>query len=187
MSKLTQKDLLWFRLANSNPTRDFYAFKDRFLKRYATPDGYDLQKVDQFCWGCDGSGMFAPRRPCWRCDGSGIHKTNEHWLQRYDLAGAIYHKPVTHAEVYHAHDFKYPEPKREFEGRIRHDEVDSKVARRAFLRLLVRHEPETFYRHVCDAIKARAYWFRVKLVWRLVRIRNKMDLFKAIPEDEVPF
>lgn len=187
MSELTHKDLLWFRLANSNPPHGFYDFKDRFLKRFGTPDGFDLQHVNKMCWSCDGSGEYLKGVACNKCGGDGVYRTNEHWLARFQLGGAIYHKPMDHADVWHMHDYKWPETKNFIDGKIQHESVDSKVARRAFFRLLIRHEPCVFYRRVCDAIKDRAYWFRVKLVWRLVRIRNRMDLFKAVPEDEIPF
>lgn len=188
MSELTHKDLLWFRLANSNPPHGFYDFKDRFLKRFGTPDGWDKQEIERVCHTCDGSGEYLKGVDCNRCSGSGIYDTVEHWLRRYDLHGKTYHKPESNATVWHENNFRYPEFKNLIEGRIKHDSVDSKTARRAFFRLLLRHEPHVFYRRVCDAIKDRAYWFRVKLVWRLVRLRNKMDLFRAIPEeDEIPW
>lgn len=187
MNELTAKDLHWFCLANAHGGQDFYAFKDRFLKRFGTPDGYDLQKVEKMCFRCDGSGIYSRDELCRSCDGTGIHHTNEHWLRRYNLEGRIYHKPIDNGEVWHEHGFKYPEPRDIIEGLIRHDSVDSKVARRAFYRLLIRHEPITFYNIITDRILTGFNGYRTKLVWKLIRLRNRLDLFKAIPEDDVPF
>lgn len=188
MSELTHKYLNWFRLANSNPPTGFYPFKARFLSRYAVPDGFDLQHVEQFCYTCDGSGQYAKGEACRACDATGIHHVNDHWLQRWNLAGTIYHKPMDHADVYHLHVYKYPEPRSEISGRIQHLNVDLKVSKRAFYRLLLRHEPVTFYNLVTRQIKDRCYWARLKLTWKLIRLRNRLDLFKAIPEDDkLPF
>lgn len=189
MSDLTTKDLAWFRLANSNPHRDFYPFKDRFLRRFGTPDGWDKQEIERVCYSCYGSGEYLVGVDCNRCGGSGIYDTREHWLRRFYLGGQIYHKPEDNATVWHENDYRYPEFKNLIEGRVQHAPVDSKVARRAFFRLLIRHEPCVFYNLVCNDLKAGFSAMRAKLVWRLVRLRNKMDLFPAVndPNSDVPF
>lgn len=84
MSELTERDLNWFRLANSAAPDGFYDFKRRFLARFATRDGWDLQTIEKECWTCDGSGKYAKDVQCRSCDGSGIHHTAEHWLQRHE-------------------------------------------------------------------------------------------------------
>jgi hypothetical protein len=187
VSELTHKDLLWFRLANANPDRDFYPFKDRFLKRFATPDGFDLQVIERECWTCVGSGTGPDGGPCRKCGGDGVYATNKHWLKRFDLCGSIYHKPMWECDARADNGGKNPEPKNHIEGRIKHGDVDSKVARRAFYRLLLRHEPVTFYNIVTDRMLAKMSNVRANLVWKLIRLRNKLDLFKAVPEDDVPF
>lgn len=188
VSTLNSKDLHWFRLANSNPPSGFYAFKERFLKRFATFDGFDLQKIERECHSCGATGFYEKGRICHRCDGSGVYDIVEHWLARYQFGDAIYHKPMDHADVYHLKGaWKYPEPKAIIEGRIKHSDVAIKVSSRAFDRLLLRHEPLTFYNLVMDRLKYRVYQKpRSKLVFCLIRLRNKMDLFKAV-EDEIPF
>ena len=187
MNELSSKDLAWFRLANSNPPTGFYDFKGRFLKRFAIQDGWDKQEIERACHACEGSGQYLKDVECNWCNGSGIYDTREHWLRRYDLAGQIYHKPEDNGTVWHENGYRWPDVKNLIEGRIQHAAVDSRKARRAFYRLLLRHEPWTFHRRVCEAIKDRAYWFRTKLVWKLIRLRNKMDLFKAIPDDDIPW
>lgn len=166
----------WFRLANSNPPPGFYGFKDRFLRRFATRAGWDKQTIEHDCWSCEGAG-------CHRCSGSGVYRTTEHWLERWDLGGAIYHRPASWNEV------PWPRPAVvEFiEGRIKHGTVPQAVARRAFRRLLLRYEPVTFYRLMVEAFRERTMQFRARWAWRLVRLRNKLDLFPAVEEREIPF
>lgn len=186
MSELTAKDLHWFRLANSNAPSGFYDFKRRFLKRFAEFDGYDLQTIELVCHGCDGSGWYHGDVTCHRCDGSGVYDTREHWLARWNLGGQIYHCPEDHATVWHACNYSYPAPVATFEGLIRHTDVSTKVADRAYSRLLLRHEPVNYYNRLVIRIKDRAYFFRLRWAWRLIRLRNKLDLFPAV-KDEVPF
>lgn len=197
MSELTAKDLKWFQLANACPAPGFYAFKKRFLQRFAVPDGFDLQRVPKMCRVCDGSGYYLLDVECRSCGGDGIHHVNEHWLQRWDLAGTVYHVPLDHADVYHLHGFRYPEPRREIEGLIAKGTsgtgnlrvpVSAAVGQRAYWRLLVRHEPMAFYRSVMELMQWRGKSFRTKWYFRLIRLRNKLDLFRSVPEhDEVPF
>lgn len=186
MSVLNSKDHHWFRLANSNPPAGFYAFKERFLKRFATPDGFDIQTIERECHRCDGTGSDYDGR-CERCGGTGIWDTREHWLARYKLGRrALYHKPMDHADVWLASDYRYPIPERIIEGRIKHDDVTISVARRSFHRLLLRHEPVTFYWIAMNSFQSGFRIGRAKLVFCLIRLRNKMDLFKAV-EDELGF
>lgn len=188
MSELSAKEHHWFRSANSNPPSGFYAFKDRFLKRFATPEGFDLQNIQLMCHGCDGSGWYLSDVRCNRCSGTGIYDMRQHWLRRYRLGDAIYHKPMDNADVYHlGNAYAYPIPHSIIEGRISHGEVSNAVARRAYYRLLLRHEPASFYWVIMDALKSKARWVRHRLVYRLIRVRNQMDLFKAIEDSDLPF
>lgn len=189
MSELNSKDHHWFRLANSNPPPGFYAFKDRFLKRFATHDGFDLQTVVKECWSCNGFGDYGSNEPCYKCNGSGIYATNEHWLARYKLGDSIYHKPVDKIDLWVSLDEnKWPDPKNFIKGRIQHSTVEYVVANRSFHRLLLRHEPITLYKAVADQVKYLIFAKPKPKFLKLIRLRNKMDLFKAVPEDEtIPF
>lgn len=175
----------WFRLANSNPPAGFYDFKDRFLRRFAVRAGWDKQTIEHDCWSCDGTGVFfyGGDAQCRKCSGSGVYRTTEHWLERWDLGGAIYHRPASWNDV------PWPRPAvvELIEGRIKHAEVSPAVARRAFRRLLLRHEPVTFYRLMLDSWLDYTMRFRASLAWRLVRLRNRLDLFPAVEDREVPF
>ena len=187
MSELTAKDLQWFHMANAAApapslwSGEFYQFKDRFLRRFAKPAGWDQQTIEKECWTCGGSGMFTPHEKCRSCDGSGIYRSATIWLSRWDLEGHIYHKPNDPPPF-------LVDPVHEIEGRIKHPEVPASVGYRSFLRLLIRHEPVTFYHHAIGRVQRRiGFHWRTVWLWRLIRIRNKLDLFPAVNDDDVPF
>ena len=182
--RLNAKELAWFKIANSGHPSGFYPFKDRFLRRFAERDGYDLQHVEQFCWTCEGSGEYVKGELCRKCDGSGVYRTVEVWLERWNLCGTIYHKPVDPIP----HWQREGQVRGEIQGRIQHAPVSDLAARRSFYRLLLRFEPVNFYDQVCADVKARALHYRAVWAWRLMRLRDKLDLFPAVEKsDEIPF
>ncbi|MDE2020029.1 MAG: hypothetical protein KGJ13_06825 [Patescibacteria group bacterium] len=189
---ITSKELHWFATANANPQNGFYPFKTRFLKRFAVRDGYDLQRVDKECFTCGGSGMYTEKEECRHCGGSGIHHTNEHWLERWDLQGTVYHVPRENVEVYLENEHKYPDPKNEIHGviqkGIKGSVPSSQEAHRAFIRLLVRYEPVNFWEYVKSCIGQKISAWRIKRMFCLMRLRNKLDLFPVVRlDDDVPF
>ncbi len=179
--KLTAKDLHWFALANTRPWPGFYAFKDRFLRRYGRQDGYDFQTIEHECWSCDGTGMWFRER-CGRCN-NGVYRTTEHWLERWALSGRIYHRPVNWWDV----PLPRPVAVREFVGRVRHQEVSQEVARRAYMRLLLRHEPAAWWGCVVNEFRDSGRRLGWRWRMRLMRLRNALDLFPAVKDEEVPF
>ena len=66
-------------VANDDPPtlerRAFYDLKRRLLARYATPDGVDVQYIEDECYGCDGRG-------CGRCT-NGVYRTRFNELKRW--------------------------------------------------------------------------------------------------------
>lgn len=89
-------------VANSDPWfRDrFYAMKARILRRYATPDGHDLQEIPgKECWSCYGSGAYVhysgDEDTCRKCDGIGWYR-QPRWtkLQRWKLGRYSFHEPI---------------------------------------------------------------------------------------------
>lgn len=185
--KPTAKELMWFRIANSGHPPGFYPFKDRFLKRFATFDGYDQQIITKECWTCEGSGLYRADETCRSCGGDGVYRTDKHWLERWILCGSIYHRPLNYSEAWEV--AKTNKPVDIIEGRIQHAPVTDGAARRAFYRLLLRFEPVNFYHQVCADIHARALHHRAVWAWRLMRLRDKLDLFPAVKEahDDIPF
>jgi len=85
------------RLANSSPPvarrEEFYALKDRLLRRYATRDGYHVQEIRKECWGCEGSGSYGDRA-CSKCDGTGVFDHFFVRLEVYRWRGYTFHRPV---------------------------------------------------------------------------------------------
>lgn len=183
--KPNARELEWFRIANSGHPPGFYPFKDRMLRRFAERDGYDLQRIDQFCWSCEGSGEYAKGIECQKCGGDGIYRTIEVWLERWNLCGTIYHRPVDPIPHYQ----REGQVRGEIQGRIHHAPVTASAARRSFYRLLVRFEPVTFYNQILADVKSKSLQYRAVWAWRLMRLRDKLDLFPATPKahDEVPF
>lgn len=74
--------------ANARPPltyrSEFYALKDRLLHRYGRRVGDDLQHIVKRCW----------NGPCWRCDDTGIY--DQFWvrLERWQLGGRLFHRPL---------------------------------------------------------------------------------------------
>jgi hypothetical protein len=201
MSELTHKDLHWFHLANACPVFDFYEFKDRFLRRFGTPDGWDLQIIEYSCWTCNGTGMYSPDNICRSCGGDGIYRTARIWLERIIIGERAYHIPYKGPYVNPEINL---EPRNVIEGKIKKgirkphpltplfediiEEVPFNVGWRSYRRLLLRHEPMRYYWIVMDGMKGKISRHRAKLEFCLIKLRNKLDLFKSVPEhDEVPF
>lgn len=178
--KLDGKDLHWFALANANAQPGFYAFKDRFLRRFGRQVGWDHQTIEHECWACDGGARG--RESCNRCT-NGVYRTTEHWLERWDLGGRIYHRPVGWMDV----PRPLPKAVEVIEGRIRHESVDQGVARRAFMRLLLRHEPGFWWAAVVEDVKGRGRVLGWRWKCRLMRLRNRLELFPVVKDEEVPF
>lgn len=184
MSLLTSKDLNWFSLANAGHPPGFYPFKDRFLKRFAMFDGYCLQEIERECWTCEGSGEYVKGEPCRKCGGDGIWRTDTNWLECWNLSDKVYHRPIDPLP----HWQRESAPMREsISGRIKHAPVRDVVARRAFY-LLLRHEPVNFFHQVSDDIRRQLSNWRARHYWKLMRLRDKLDLFPAVNKDDtVPF
>lgn len=179
------KELQWFRLANSTPAPGFYEFKDRFLRRFAVFDGYAIQRIPRHCWTCEGTGMYSEDQECRSCGGDGIYRVSEHWLECWRLGDATYHRPIEPLPHWQ-HDGATM--REEIHGRIQHAPVSSKVARRAFYRLLLRFEPVHFFFQVSADVKRQLSAWRARHYWRLMKLRDKLDLFPAVEDrDSVPF
>ncbi len=183
MPELSSKDLHWFALANANGNAAFYAFKARFLRRFGTRAGLDRQRIELDCYGCEGSGFFTKSEVCRKCGGQGVYDVKEILLERWDLQGRIYHRPLDAAEAW---PLRNEEPVAIIEGKIKHPPVDPSASRRAFHRLLLRHEPVTYYWVITNQWREGWLCFRACWAWKLIRLRNKLDLFPAVDED-LPF
>lgn len=181
--KPNAKELQWFRLANAGHPPGFYPFKDRFLKRFAVFDGYCLQEIERECWTCEGSGFYSKDETCRKCGGDGIYRTDTNWLECWNLVGTTYHRPIDPLP----HWQREGAPMKEMiHGKIQHAPVPQATARRAFYRLLLRFEPVNFFYQVSDDVKRQLSNWRARHYWRLMKLRDKLDLFPAV-QDDVPF
>lgn len=89
--------LLWLANAQMSSCIDRtagYAIKERILRRWGALVGEDIQHIKRMCYGCDGSGEYWTGADCYRCAGSGIY--DEKWirLERWELAGRVFHRPA---------------------------------------------------------------------------------------------
>lgn len=170
---MNSTDLKWFRLANRAGGSEFYAFKHRMLPRFGRMVGYDEQTIPKMCWKCDGTGIFTTGAECFSCLGSGIYSQRKQYLQRWELSGDVYHIPVHFFGDIPEH-FRKAGPVQEFEGLIHPlpSDKDRRAGDRAFLRLLLRYEPAEFYRVIVGRIQRRTNHYRVRLLWKLMRLRN---------------
>jgi hypothetical protein len=114
--------LLW--LANSDPPRvrraEFYAMKDRLLRRWGTRIGQDWQEITRECYACDGTGRYVylegDSEECRRCGGSGTYDRFWVRLERWDLAGRVFHRPAERT-------YSRPVEPVKIVGKVRHADV----------------------------------------------------------------
>ena len=88
------------RWANSNPmaTGDpagFYRLKEAICHRFGRLDGEDIQQIQRECWDCGGSGFDNWIDDyCSRCGGDGIYECVYVRLERWRIAGHVFHRPA---------------------------------------------------------------------------------------------
>lgn len=78
----------------------FYKLKEAILRTYGKLVGEDVQHIRKVCWGCGGSGWInephfsMPLDLCDKCRGTGTY--SERWilLERWEIGGLIFHRPV---------------------------------------------------------------------------------------------
>lgn len=110
--------LLW--AANTSPpyfhSQHFYAMKSVLLRRWAKPDGHDVQHIRDDCFACNGTGRHCEGQSCRRCFGTGAWKEKWYRLDRWRWHGRVFHTP--------AWEITRRDMQRDatVEGRIRHDE-----------------------------------------------------------------
>jgi hypothetical protein len=114
------------RLANANPPTlgaeraAFYAMKDRLCRRYGDRVGRDWQEIVRECYGCDGSGRYTYPEGDWdecrRCGGDGVYDRFWVELERWEIAGLVFHRPA-------GRSYTPPGDPVAIVGRIRHARV----------------------------------------------------------------
>ena len=82
--------------ANCSPPssckEDFYALKEAILEKFGERDSYDYQLIEFPCWG--ESRYHGCDEHCGKCGGTGIYHRFHVRLERWKLAGQVFHKPL---------------------------------------------------------------------------------------------
>lgn len=161
------------RHANSCPPFDsdgreaFYALKQAILAAYGERDGQDIQHIRKACWNCS-EGVYrhydGELDTCSRCRGTGVY--SERWivLERWKLAGHVFHRP--------SHTLVGSLTPANIEGRIEHR--TSKLAFAAWRVLALLFRP-AYYLYL-DAFKMSVEQlnrFKAVLAYLLGFSRNK--------------
>jgi hypothetical protein len=133
---------LLLHLANAHPPSgrrsEFYALKDRLLRRYGALIDYDVQHIVDKCWG-DSDRLGCEGKWCGRCGGTGIWRDRWIVLERWELGSWIFHRPTNLLRAPNA----LP---RVIEGRIEHRDVHPRTAGEATLWLALLFDRPLFWR-----------------------------------------
>lgn len=181
---LPAKYYRWFKIANAHPSNDwkkrwFYPFKDKFMRRYASMDHYDLQIIEKECWGEDGQGGCLG---CSRCE-DGIYSSRQIVLERWQFPnGDLYHRPsnwFSRCDGY----------RNTIKGYIKHSDVSERQAELALLRLSLRYDRCLFYDLAKLKLTSPFSDRLTRLHWKIFNCRVKiMNFFcEKTGSNETPF
>jgi len=130
------------RYANAAPPpwrrAQFYALKDRLCRTYGVHDGYDVQHIRDLCWGLDDA-IGCPGTGCRKCGGTGVYRERTTWLERWSIAGRIFHRPLGPIRPDGARALNV------IQGRIVHRDVSARAAREATLLLALVFDRPLFW------------------------------------------
>lgn len=205
--------------ANSRPPhireREFYALKELLLKRFGTGDGFDVQRIIQECWNCEGTGKLYMETmhlgqltsiyvgKCNRCT-AGVYRQFWVRLERYRLGRHIFHTPK---ERYYS-DPGLTMQRPIIEGYIKHHDYPGHLPLEAALWLFLVFEPRVFWRtfgHIgAHRTRTPLCWLSNVIFWTLQipnairrkfqhwkwRIQDYLDDWRGRPvldDDELPF
>lgn len=73
---------------------EFYATKNFLLTAFGSPLERDIQRIDDKCFRCGGSGDYNEYDLCWKCEGTGIYRTRFIWLDKFRLGPYTFHRPM---------------------------------------------------------------------------------------------
>ena len=131
----------------------FYGAKDFLLAAFGTADGRDVQRIDDACFRCDGTGEFGRHRYyggecCLKCNGSGIYRRRLVWLDRFRFGAYTFHRPVGGVQFYENATVTIV-------GRIKHERFDDSARAAADLAWLFNRA--AFRAEVLEAIEATQF------------------------------
>lgn len=146
--------LLWLanaRMSSCSNRDAAYAIKERILRRLGQLVGEDIQHIKRECYGCEGSGYYYSGEDCYRCGGTGVW--DEKWirLERWQLAGRIFHRPAG----------RMSRPMNGMvtvEGRIEHNRPNPAACWDALLWLALLFDRQFFWRELTSTRGHRQLW-----------------------------
>lgn len=108
MKKLILAWLLFH--ANKSKDKRFYEIKNRILKKYGNPIGFDIQHIEgKQCFSCGGTGTHHyinwegeeyDRDTCWHCSGTGWFKRPVwNYLYQIKFGRYVFHQPFERAYI----------------------------------------------------------------------------------------
>ena len=157
-------------------TSEFYFIKNKLLRKYGHPDGFDIQYIEgKKCHSCGGTGYHILYRwngkpfdtaACYRCYGGWYKRPTYNILQRFSFGPYTFHQPIE--RVY----FKRPDIKANMiEGFIHHN--DSRYSDIAASILFLFYDSRYFKKHFSSALRdIRA---RIRYKARRVKMKLKPD------------
>lgn len=81
---------------------EFYALKERLLRKYGTFRGHDLQEIKKECYG-ESVGYYewagCKGTKCRRCGGTGVFDIRWVRLERWEWRGYVFHRPVDDTRI----------------------------------------------------------------------------------------
>jgi hypothetical protein len=149
--------------------RDFYALKDRLLRRYGRVVGEDVQRIVDECWGYDQEGCKG--KGCRRCRGTGIWRDRLILLERWELGDRVFHRPVR--EIYGAHCATIV-------GRITHRDVHARTSAEALLWLTLLFDRRLFWR-VLSSSRYCGWQWRPMLALQVVAFAVRVNIWRFTP------
>ena len=157
--------------ANSSPPtchcEAFYAMKDAILRKHGKLVGADLQHIVKKCWG----GYDYPCRgaSCRKCGGTGIYSERWHILQRWELGGRIFHRPIDSTSL-------RPDGPVTIEGNVEHRRWMGHQPLEAAMWLALVFDRRLFCRMAFLPASCACGWFWLPLV-NLARISFRLRMF----------
>lgn len=141
-------------LANSDPPficrQEFYALKERLLRKHGRMDGQDVQHIRKDCWTCEATGTHPVYKDrCRKCGGTGVYEDAWILLRRWEFMGRIFHIPEGRTT---------PRLPADIEGYVRHAN-HGRAPREAILWLFLLCDWPAFWRLLFGQCSASRRWY----------------------------
>ena len=169
--------------ANASPPMmraEFYALKERLLRKYGTLDGGDVQEIRKECWGPrawrDEWGDYDYRgcsKDCTRCGGTGVFDIRWVWLERWRWGKYVFHRPAGETRI--PNDAPIT-----IRGRIQHPDYGRGSNEAALWLYLLCGEWRLLWRSIRGSCCCGRYWWPFLNVQRvLFKVRMKLGRQKC--------